>query len=150
MQTLQHNVQAILGYHVGGAGWSHSRKVQVSGVATGGQGGRVPPLTAKILPKIGKKRGKSGKIGKKEAKSGRKGQNREGSFTLPLLTDRAGYATAGNPIITGDLLNLFIAFIEEKISDFVMGLSREVLVLSSIASTFGESTMSHRINGVPR
>ena len=25
---------------------------------------------------------------------GKKGKNREGSFTLPLLTDRAGYATA--------------------------------------------------------
>ena len=34
------------------------------------------------------------KIKKKEEKSGRKGQNREGSFTLPLLTNRAGYATA--------------------------------------------------------
>ena len=30
---------------------------------------------------------------KKEEKLGRKGKNREGSFTLPLLTDRAGYAT---------------------------------------------------------
>ena len=52
----------------------------------GGKGGRVPPLTAKNLPKIGK-------IGKKEEKLGRKGKNRKGSFTLPLLTDRAGYAT---------------------------------------------------------
>ena len=51
------------------------------------------PLTAKNLPKIGKKRGKSGKMGK-GGKSGRKGNNREGSFTLPLLTDRAGYATS--------------------------------------------------------
>ena len=50
----------------------------------------MPPLTAKNLPKIGKKRGK---IGKKEEKSGRKGKNRDSSFTLPLLTDRAGYAT---------------------------------------------------------
>ena len=54
----------------------------------GGKGCRVPPLTAKNLPKIGKKRGKSGKIGKKEEKLGRKGKNWEGSFTLPLLTDR--------------------------------------------------------------
>ena len=62
-----------------------------SGVATGGgKGGRrVPPLTAKNWPKIGKKRGE---IGKKEEKSGRKGKNREVSFSLPLLTDRAGYA----------------------------------------------------------
>ena len=48
--------------------------------------------------KIGKKRGKIGKnqekIGKKEEKSGRKGKKREDSFTLPLLTERAGYATA--------------------------------------------------------
>ena len=49
-----------------------------SGVATGAQGGRVPPLTVKILPKIGKKRAKikknrekRGKIGKKKQKSGR-------------------------------------------------------------------------------
>ena len=33
-----------------------------------------------------------GKIGKeKEEKSGRKGKNQEGSFTLLLLTERAGY-----------------------------------------------------------
>ena len=31
-------------------------------------------------------------------KSGRKGQNREGSFTLPLVTNRAGYATARGSI----------------------------------------------------
>ena len=36
---------------------------------------------------------KGGKIRKKEEKSGRKGKNREGYFTLPLLTDRTGYAT---------------------------------------------------------
>ena len=48
-----------------------------SGVAHGG-GGRVPPLTAKNLPKIGEKRGKMrknrgkrGKIGKIRQKSGR-------------------------------------------------------------------------------
>ena len=44
----------------------------------------MPPLTAKQLPKIGKK----------EEKLGRKGKNQEVFFTLPLLTDRAGYATA--------------------------------------------------------
>ena len=54
----------------------------------------MPPLTAKNLPKIGKKRGnKSGKIGGKEEESGTEGKNRKGSFTLPLLTDSAGYAT---------------------------------------------------------
>ena len=53
----------------------------------------MPPLAAKNLPKIGKKREKikknrekRGKIGKKRQKSGR-------FFTLPLLTDSAGYAT---------------------------------------------------------
>ena len=56
----------------------------------GGKGGRVPPLTAKIDQKSKKKTGKSGK---NQEKSGRKGKNREVSFTLPLLTDRAGYAT---------------------------------------------------------
>ena len=64
--------------------------VSTSGVATGVQGGQSAPLTAKNLPKIRRKRKKSGEIGKKEEKSGRKGKNREGSFTLPLLTDRAG------------------------------------------------------------
>ena len=65
----------------------------LSGVANGvARGGRVPPLTVKKLPKMG------GKIRKKEEKSGRKDKNRDGSFTLPLLTDRAGYATGGSPI----------------------------------------------------
>ena len=50
----------------------------------------MPPLTAKNLPKI-RENGR-----KKEDKSGRKGKNWEVSFTLPLLTDRAGYATALN------------------------------------------------------
>ena len=59
------------------------------------QGGRVPPLTAKNLPKIGKKRGKIKKNRGKKEKSGRKGKNLEESVTLPLLTDRAGYATVG-------------------------------------------------------
>ena len=54
----------------------------------------MPPLTAKKFPKIGKNQGKfRKKSGKKEEKSGRKGKNREVSFTLPLLTTRAGYAT---------------------------------------------------------
>ena len=52
----------------------------------GGQGGRVPPLTAKKFAIIQEK------IRKKEEKLG-KGKNWKGSFTLPLLTDRAGYAT---------------------------------------------------------
>ena len=62
---------------------------QWRGHGGGGIGGRVPPLTTKNFG-IGEKREQ---IRKKEEKSGRKGKNREGSFTLPLLTDRAGYAT---------------------------------------------------------
>ena len=57
----------------------------------GGKGGRVPPLTAKKMPKIGKNQEK---IGKNSGKIGKKRQtDRDVSFTLPLLTDRAGYAT---------------------------------------------------------
>ena len=57
----------------------------------------MPPLTAKTLPKIGggeegENQEKSGERGKKSGKRGKIGI-REGSFTLPLLTDRAGYAT---------------------------------------------------------
>ena len=54
----------------------------------------MPPLTAKNLPNIGKKREKIMKNREKEEESGRKGKNREGSFTLPLLTDGAGYASS--------------------------------------------------------
>ena len=43
----------------------------------------MPLLTAKNLPKSGEN----------QEKLERKGKNRESSFTLPLLTDRAGYAT---------------------------------------------------------
>ena len=77
-----------------------------SGVATGvARGSRVPPLTAKNLPKIGENRKKIRKHEKKKDKSGRKGKNQEVSFTLPLLADRAGYATAPpNPIGRNDAL----------------------------------------------
>ena len=72
-----------------------------SGVATGvARGAECHPWQRKNCQKSGKIRKKSGnigkssgKIGKKEEKSGRKGKNREVSFTLPRLTDRAGYAT---------------------------------------------------------
>ena len=63
------------------------------GIATGGVKGASAPLTAKNLPKIRKKREKIRKKREKERKIG-KGENWEGSFTLPLLTERAGYATA--------------------------------------------------------
>ena len=44
--------------------------------------------------KFAKNQEKSGKIGKKRKNREEKAKNWEGSFTLPLLTDRAGYATA--------------------------------------------------------
>ena len=53
-------------------------------------------MTTKKIVKNWEKSGKEEKSGKnqeKEEKSERKGQNRVGSFTLPLLTNRAGYAT---------------------------------------------------------
>ena len=60
----------------------------------GCRGAECNPWQRKNCQKSGKRGGKSGKIWKKKEKSGRKGNNREGFFTLPLLTDRAGYATA--------------------------------------------------------
>ena len=66
-----------------------------SGVATGwSRGADCHPWQRKICQKSGKRGKNQEKSGKKEEKSGRKGKNREGSFTLPLLTDRASYATA--------------------------------------------------------
>ena len=46
--------------------------------------------------KVGKrqKSGKEGKQWEKEEKMGRKGKTQKGSFTLPLLTYRAGYSIA--------------------------------------------------------
>ena len=67
-----------------------------SGVATGVKGGRVSPLDSK---KFTKNREKEEKIRKKQEKEGKiekKRKNQEGSFTLPLLTDRTGYTTAYN------------------------------------------------------
>ena len=55
----------------------------------GGQRGQSATPDGKKIAKI---RGE--KIRKKEEESGRKVKNREGSVTLPLLTDRAGYATS--------------------------------------------------------
>ena len=82
---------------------------KVSGVATGvARGAECHPWQRKICQKLGKNQEKSGKnqekSGKKEEKirknrekeekSGRNGNKQEISFTLPLLTDKAGYATA--------------------------------------------------------
>ena len=45
------------------------------------------------LREKGKNWEKEGKDREKREKSGRKGKNQEGSFTLPFLTEWAGYAT---------------------------------------------------------
>ena len=63
---------------------------KTSGVATWG-GGYVGQSATPDNEKIAKIREKEGK---NQEKSGKKEESREGSFTLPLLTDRAGYATA--------------------------------------------------------
>ena len=90
---------------------SAKRRCSGSGIATGvARGAECHPWQLKNCQKSGKNQEKSGKSqekwGKnqgnrekirknreKEEKSGRKGKNREISFTLPLLTDRSGYAT---------------------------------------------------------
>ena len=59
----------------------------LSGIAIG-QGGQSTPLDSE---KFAKKREKSGKRGEKSGKRGK--TIGEGSYTLPLLTDSAGYAT---------------------------------------------------------
>ena len=73
----------------------HLKLIIPCGSGKGGKGGQSATPDSE---KSAKNREKSGKYqekeGKKEEKSGRKGKNREGSFTLPLLTNRAGYATA--------------------------------------------------------
>ena len=51
----------------------------------------MPPLAAKNLPKIGKKRGK---IRKKRKNREEKAKIGKVLSLLPLLTDRAGYATS--------------------------------------------------------
>ena len=53
-------------------------------------GQSVPPPNSE---KFAKNQEKKKKLGKRK-NWGRKGKNWEGSFTLPFLTDRAGYATA--------------------------------------------------------
>ena len=60
----------------------------------GSRGQSATPNSEIFAKKSGKRREKSGKIGGKKEESGRKGKNQEGSFTLPLLTDRAGYVTS--------------------------------------------------------
>ena len=60
-----------------------------------GSRGAESPLDnkAKKLPKIGKKREKIRKKQENGKKIGKIRKNWEGSFTLPLLTDTAGYVT---------------------------------------------------------
>ena len=78
-----------------------NRLLTASGVATGVARGQSATPDSKKIAKIGKKeeeirknREKIRKNREKKKNRGKKGKNREVSFTLPLLTDRAGYATA--------------------------------------------------------
>ena len=65
-----------------------------SGVATGvARGVECHPWQRKNCQKSWKKGEKSGKNREKRGKIGKNRKNLEISFTLPLLTDRAGYAT---------------------------------------------------------
>ena len=57
------------------------------------EGGGAGGQSAAPKQKICQTEGKRGKNREREEKSGREGKNREGSFTLPLQTERAGYAT---------------------------------------------------------
>ena len=63
-----------------------------SGVAIG-VGGRVPPLYSEKFAKNREKEGENQEKAGKREKNRAKEENREFSFNLPLLTDRAGYAT---------------------------------------------------------
>ena len=60
---------------------------------TGTKGGQSAPPDSKNWPKTGKRGEKEGKNWEKEEESERKGKTRKGSFTFPLLADRADYAT---------------------------------------------------------
>ena len=69
----------------------------------------MPPLPVKNLSKIrkkGKNQGTEGKIGEKrknqKKKKKKKSKNWEGSFTLPLLTDRASYTTVKTHVNDGE------------------------------------------------
>ena len=55
------------------------------------------------MVKIRKKKGKRERIGKR-GKSERKGKMPEGSFTLPLLTDKADYTTTNTVTMIGCLI----------------------------------------------
>ena len=65
-------------------------KSTISEVATEESRGNRVPLDSEKFARNGEKEGENQENGK-EGKIGKKRKNREGSFTLPLLTDRAGY-----------------------------------------------------------
>ena len=79
--------------------FSTGKKHFTSGVANiGTRGDRVPPLTAKKLSKIGRKRGKIGKKSRKNQDSEKAKIGKVLSLQMPLLTNRAGYVTAFHTI----------------------------------------------------
>ena len=68
----------------------------ISGVAAGGRRGQSTTPDSEKISKIGKKRGNQDKLGKKRRNLEEKAKIGKVFFTLPLLTDRVGYATASN------------------------------------------------------
>ena len=64
-----------------------------SGVATGGAGGQSATPDSEKNAKNREKEGKIRKNREKRGEIGKKGQKSVSFFTLPLLTDRAGYTT---------------------------------------------------------
>ena len=71
--------------------WLGKWFIPVSGIAIGGPRGQSAALDSKKFAKNQEKEGENQeKSGKKREKSGKRRTNPEGSFTLPLLTDRAG------------------------------------------------------------
>ena len=86
-------------YVIGGIG---------SGVATGGGGkGHSAPLDREKFAKNCEKEGVNQEIAGKRGKKLGKRKNRKGSFTLPLLTDRAGYATGHRPVFSEEVYLLY-------------------------------------------
>ena len=117
--------------------WPQFKKEQLeiyksSGVATGGQGGAAsPPPPRKNCQKSGKWGGnrgnqaKKGKIGKKRQKTGRVFT----MFTLPLLTDRVGYATG----VGGWFVHQMV------IAVYISHLTPQYIIMKNIESPFSYS-----------
>ena len=112
--------------------------------ATGGHGRKSATSDSK---NFAKNLEKEGQIRKKEEKLGRKGENRGGSFTLPLLTDRVGYATHYKATIswlkgTILLLSLPLPFWSWGIIDFLPW-APPSLAMSLVQKKHGKLSMTN-------